>query len=449
MFNDSLLEKDILTSAIIGFNISNTRMIIDNLTEDHFYLPAHKEIFEATKSCLKEQDSIAFEMLDRFLTSDSAKRVIQELMVHRSMNKVEPLIDKLKIITKGRKLAEASTNVLQRLVSTSDINITIDEIEAEMYSLFRESVGANKWINFNKQLMSEYLEEFQEKIKFNKEPGLPMGIPSVTRVTGGARAGELVTIAGRPSMGKSSYALTCIVNHLAIGKKPALFSLEMGKEQIQNKLMSMTSDHIQNQIKYYNLRNPFGQKQVLENMSKIIQNGLLTNSNFNLNTDSNITFSQIKSYARELKYQGLLDSLFIDQLGLLVQDRNKERVELTQYTSGLKKLSVELGIPIYQICQLSRDAVDRPTLANLKSSGSIEEDSDIVIFPWRPYAVDPNHPDPSEVEVIIAKARDSDTGKVAAHFSTNTTFFREKGKDGQLLDFNGNNLDGTEQEDIW
>ena len=459
MFSNENLEKVLLTTAITGFDISNTRYIIDNLEENDFYSLAHKEIFNGVVACIHEQDSITFEMVDRFISSDAAKNIYYGLLDNSSVTKVEPVVEKLKAVTKGRFLAIASHGIIERLTSSLDVALTIDDIESELFQVFQRSIAGEKWINFNKQHMQEYLEDFQKKMQESMSPGLPMGMPSITRVTGGARGGEVVVIAGRPGMGKSSYALTTIVNHLVAGYKPALFSLEMGKIQITNKLVSMVSDSMNDAIRYYNLRNPYGQKAILRSMGEVIKAGLLTNGNFNLNVDSGISFNQVKSYARELKYQGRLDSLFVDHIGLMVKDKKMERQELSQITGDAKKLATELDIPVFLVSQLSRSGVDKPTLHTLKGSGTIEEDADIVLFPWRQFAIDPKDNDPEEAETTVAKARDSETGTIKTHFSTETTFFREvrqsnNGND-YLVDFNGDGIGTTlgdtdlEQEDMF
>jgi len=447
MFSNEVLEKVILATAMSGFDISATRYIIDNLEENDFYNHKHKIIYKAVIACVNEQGSINAEMIHRFVIDKNVEVVYSELLGYNTVSNVEPLIDELRTVSKGRGLVIASTGLLEKLTQSTDLGITIDGIESEMYNVFQQTIGAKKWFNFNKEFISEYLVDFKERIEFNKTPGLPMGMPSVTRILGGVRSGEFIVVAARPSSGKSSFVQTAIVNQLIDGYKPALFSLEMSKEQITNKMISMISDSMGNIIKYYHLRNPFGQKEVLVNMAKVIQNGLLTNGNFNLNTDSSIKFNQIKSYARELKYQGRLDCLFVDQIGLLVQDRKHERVELEQYTSGFKKLAVELDIPIVGVAQISRSGDERPTLSDLKGCGGYEEHSNVVIFPYRPHASNPNHPNPEEAELIIAKSRDSSTGKIPSHFSTDTTFFREKGTNTAgnevLLDFTGAKVDSA------
>ncbi|MCP4337393.1 MAG: hypothetical protein GY799_00560 [Desulfobulbaceae bacterium] len=283
--------------------------------------------------------------------------------------------------------------------------------------------------------LGEYYATLENQMKGNASIGIPTGMKTIDNVLGGFKAGELITVAGRPGMGKSSLIATWFAHQLINGYKPVVFTMELNRKEIVDKIMSMLSeiDGKGITIPFHNLNNPAGHfggtmltSRHLERMQQITSD-FLANSKMYIRGASRLTVEEAISICRKLRSDGACDIPYFDHIGLMVQDKNNSVAELSNITGSLKLYAGEAGIPVVEVVQLSRNAdtaSEKPKLSHCKGSGSIEEDSNIVIMPWRPYAIN-REGDPSESEIIMAKSRNTETGEVPAHFSTTTTLFTE------------------------
>jgi replicative DNA helicase len=207
-------------------------------------------------------------------------------------------------------------------------------------------------------------------------------------------------------------------------EKPNYFAAESTKKEIYDKIFSIASDVAGRPIPYQALRNPHANKTILKSLLEHTKT--IMNTNGFIDVDPCLTYSAVCSKIRNQRRKGNLNIAFIDQVSNMIQDRRYEREEISTMTRGLKKLAMELEIPIVQLFQMSREVETKgiPLLSHLKGSGSIEEDSDIVFFPFRECVIDRSKPK-TEAMLIPAKGRNADGCPINMKFSTETTRFTE------------------------
>ena len=231
-----------------------------------------------------------------------------------------------------------------------------------------------------------------------KLTGVPTGYADLDSMTSGLQKSDLIIIAARPSQGKTALGLN-IAAHAAIreGKTVAIFSLEMSKEQLVMRLFASEA-----RVNMQNVNHGTPSSQELLKLAEA--NLTLANANMYIDDRSNISVAEIRSKCRRLKARNGLDMIVIDYLQLMKTPNGSDnRVqEVSELTRSLKILARELNVPIVLLSQLSRKAAERkPAMSDLRESGAIEQDADIIIMIYR----DPSRTDDNSAEIIVAKNR--------------------------------------------
>lgn len=258
--------------------------------------------------------------------------------------------------------------------------------------------------------------------KPNKLVGIDTGIDRANEITGGWQGGELIIIAARPGMGKTSFMLTSAKSAaFLMKKKVGIISLEMTNEQLMNKLISIDTKISVQRIKSINLTD-YEVKEI-----KAVKTQL--NDNFIFEDKIN-TLTQIRSKCRQMVVKYGVEAVYIDYLQLITnKGKGNREQEISEISRTLKSMAKELNIPVIALSQLSRSVEQRggekmPQLSDLRESGAIEQDADIVCFPHRPnYYNDNDVPIEEDACLIIAKNRNGSTGKVTMFFEGKTTNF--------------------------
>ncbi len=303
---------------------------------------------------------------------------------------------------------------------TSDIDTLIDRAERKIFSLSQKRMKSYfvQIKDFLPQSFSEMESRYKRKSGIS---GIPSGFSDLDKITGGFQKSDLLIIAARPSVGKTSLAAN-ISEYIAIKEKKAvaMFSLEMSKEQLIERMLCS-----QARVNLQRLKTGFLTEQDWPKLTEAYSN--LFEARIFIDDSPDVTLTDIRAKARRMKVEEDIDIIVVDYLQLI---RSKERfenrvIEISNITRGLKNLARELSIPVVVLSQLSRAVEKRdsgkPVLSDLRESGSIEQDADVVMFLYRP---DPELR--NEIELYVAKQRNGPTDSVKLIFLSEYTRFEQK-----------------------
>jgi replicative DNA helicase len=325
-----------------------------------------------------------------------------------------------------RQLISASSDIARECYRAEhDAGSILDEAEQKIFRVSESRISQG--FSHIKDILKERFEEIQ-RVHESRESvtGLSTGFIDLDKYTAGLHPGDLVIIAGRPSMGKTSFALN-IAQHVGLDmKRPAaIFSLEMSKELLVQRLLCSEA-----QVDAQKVRRGFTSAKDIERLTSAA--GLLSEAPLFIDDTPAITTLDIRARARRLKVERDISLIIVDYLQLA---RTSERIEnrqqeISSISRSMKALAKELGVPVVALSQLSR-AVEarggdkRPVLSDLRESGAIEQDADLVLFLYRPEFYDPGDPEKEgKAELIIGKQRNGPTGTVNLMFEKQYTRFR-------------------------
>ncbi|MEG1710607.1 MAG: replicative DNA helicase [Clostridia bacterium] len=370
----------ILVDGVIALDVC------DLLVAEDFYSPAHALIFRAIKQLAQSNKAVdVITLTDCLIRSGEIEKVggaAYIMTVASSVPSSANYKEYLDIVTRSssmRRLIHSCSSIIDSAYSANDAQNTIAEAEKMIFDV------NSKTTSNDIQKLSETLGEVMTRINILKDDktafkGVPTGFWALDELTNGLHAGELVIIAARPSVGKSALAMNIVENAAKKGLCSAIFSLEMPKIQIAQRLLASCAGVPLSQIAVGNLSD--AQWSALFSTSTTI-------SKFNIFIDDSslITPSQILSKCRKLKSQFGLNLVVIDYIQLMSSGkRNIEsrQQEVSEISRSLKIMAKELNVPILALSQMSRQVVNRtdntPQLSDLRESGAIEQDADIVMF---------------------------------------------------------------------
>lgn len=425
----SLEAEQALLGAVIlsGDKFSE---IVEKVSSDDFYVPQHKAFYNAMQSIFLQSRKIDLVTLIEALvesgeyTDEAARTYVKNLA--ESVPSVSNIADYAKIIRDKatlRRLIEVSQEIMESAYTQSDdVQSIIDAAEHKIFSLAQGNI-TNDFVHIRDVI----LETYNYLTLMKNDPELAKGTPSyfsrLDSVLGGMGAGDLVIVGARPGMGKTSFAVNIAIE-IAKRKKctVAIFSLEMSKTQVASRMLSSEA-----MIDSYKFRN--GRFDDVENGWERLCAAATALSGVEIYIDDTtvISVSAMKAKLRRLKNLGFV---VIDYLQLMQSDRKNENraIEIGEISRGLKLLAKELGVPVMTCAQLSR-ATDRsktqkPMLSDLRDSGAIEQDADVVMFIYREdYYDKEKSADQNTVDIIVAKNRHGSTGEVTLGWQAPYTKF--------------------------
>jgi replicative DNA helicase len=251
--------------------------------------------------------------------------------------------------------------------------------------------------------------------------GKPTGWASLDRILGGWNAGDLIVMAARPGMGKTALALSLIYEFSKLGGKSLIISLEMSSEQLVKRYFSLITD-----IMNHKIRNASLNKYEVEKLCDAVNQ---SDVEFFVDQEPNASLQQLKAKAKVHKAKHGLELLVIDYIQLMTGTKQNREQEIAEISRGLKLLAKELNITIIVLAQLSRKpeerADKRPLLSDIRESGSIEQDADVVMFPFRPAKYEDVQPEIEDAELIIAKNRHGECRTIPTTYIGNRTLYKE------------------------
>ena len=406
-----------LEQWIIGYMFLDDSIDISVLNREDFENANLGIIFEYLKNKLENG-----EIIDVFTASTDLKinPSVLENMIDNipDLFNFENAVKKLKEESIKRQLKHVAENI-SRTLDDANIYEVLEYVEKRVLGI--EIVGERVYETLKETLDTyfEEVEEMQRRRLNNEFAGIPSGINDLDKFFGGFKGGQLIIIAGRPAMGKTTFALNIATNMARKGYPSAFFSLEMNHKQLRNKILAAATHIEYNKIAhgYINER----EKRILADIINQFKKVPII-----LGKTTNLSIENLKSLARKLKREYKIQGLFIDYLQLMAKSTDLVK-ELGLITRQLKLLAIELDIPIFLLSQLSRNVEHRedkrPMLSDLRDSGTIEQDADIVMFIYRGayYAKKKLKKEVEEdkaekVEVIIGKQREGETGIVELGF---------------------------------
>lgn len=433
-------EMSILSACLLMKSAADK--VCEEMIPDMFFSDANKKIFEAIYNLHEGKKPIDMTTLTNELEKNNTLSLIGGMEylseVVDSIVSAANLEYYINIVQEKylrRRLIEVATNITTNAyeedTNTSEV---VDNAEKQIFTVTKErKAGELKSI-------SEVLRTTQERLEYLAQngsaiTGLPTGFTDLDILTSGLHENELIIIAARPAMGKTAFALNLAVNAaLSTPKAVAIFNMEMGAEQLAERMIASVGGIDQNKLKTGRLDDKDWQK-VNEAMSE------LGETNLYIEDISGITVGDIRAKCRRLatSEKGLA-LVLIDYLQLIqgsARYAGNRQQEVSEISRSLKTMALELKVPVIALAQLSRNVElredKRPIMSDLRESGSIEQDADIVAFLYRD---DYYNPDPKNLsgntsitELIIGKHRSGSTGTVELLFEKNLSNFGNRIKE--------------------
>lgn len=432
-----LLDKD----AIIK--------IADTIGAEDFYRQAHQQIFSAIKDLYSAQEpvdviTLANRLEDKKILSEIGGRAYLAKLTN-TVATAGNVVHYANIIQKKatlRRLQQAAGEISKiSFNEEGDIDDLLDDAESLVFGVSRKYLK-NTFTPID-SLLTEAFDRIDELHKYSgKLRGLPTGFNDLDKLLAGLQKSDLIILAARPSVGKTSLALD-IARQAAITSKKGvgIFSLEMSKEQLVDRLLCSQAD-----VSLWKMRTGNLSDEGDNDFAKIGEAmGKLAEAPIYIDDSGSLSIMEIRTKARRLQMEKGLGLIVIDYLQLM-EGRGRygdNRVqEIAEISRGLKSIARELNLPILALAQLSR-AVEAtspaiPKLSHLRDSGSIEQDADIVMFIYRKAAdrsYDPKdlpEEDRHRAEIHVAKHRNGPTGKVDLYFDEKTVSFRNLARDASF-----------------
>ncbi len=424
--------------AVIGSILINPEcvtVVLSQVKPDYFYIPQHREIMEAVMILDTLGSRIdALTILDKLNSSGNSDSQINKdylFQIAQTVPSAANVENYCKIVREKyflRSLISISRETIDSATDGgADADKLLDAAEQKIYDIRKgkstgslqrliDVISAEVYPNLVK-ISSENAEEFK---------GIPTGFSKLDEITSGLNRSDLILIGARPAMGKTSFALNIGRNVGMTGKKVVFFSLEMSNEQLAARVLSTEARVESNKLRSGDI-SPDEWMRLAEATDR------LTKCNLYFDDTSTITVPEIKSKIKRAKD---VDCIIIDYLGLMESAKKKEnRVqEVTEITRSLKMLAKDLKIPVVVCCQLSRGpekngkSSNRPMLSDLRDSGSIEQDADIVMMLYREgyyksSAQNPDEIDLTQADVDVAKNRHGPTERIKLHWDAQYTLF--------------------------
>lgn len=435
---ESMLGKSLPSNidaerAILGAILLNDECyhsIADLLLASDFYMPAHRAIYQAITSLANNNQRIDMITLQNQLEiqkeMDVAGGVIYLVGLQEDIPSVG-LIEQHAQIVKGkatlRTLINSSVNIITDCYNQTDkdIEVIIDEAERRIFDV--SSRTSNKdFVQLDIWLRKTFQHLSSIKSSSRGVTGVSSSFDALDNITSGFQKGDLVILAARPSMGKTAFALNLAINASKNKMSVGFFSLEMSAEQLTLRLLSTESG-----IGHHHIRNATISSEEWIELTHVAAD--LAQMRFFIDDTAGISIMELRAKARKLKARHGVDMIVVDYLQLLHSNKKHENrhQEVSEISRALKALAKELEIPIIALSQLSR-AVDsrvdkRPLLSDLRESGAIEQDADLIMFMYRDIVYNPETENPASAELIIGKQRNGPTGMVPLQFIRELTKF--------------------------
>ena len=416
-----------------------TAELIEKLTQDDFYQESHKYILHAMQRVFNNRKPVDLVTVSDELESEASLEKAGGLMYLTELTQITPSAANYKsyyeIVTRdsvNRKLIRASRKIIETAMKGVNEKDSLAFAEKTVYDISKQTErSALLGMKEGEDVIGAVLEKFERlQADPNAFRGIPTGYKRLDKMTHGLQAGALIVLAARPGMGKTSLAMN-LVEHASLraAKTCAVFSLEMPRSEIVQRLIcSYANVSMQKALD--------GRLEAKEWKKLMLASDQLKKSNIYIDDSSRVTPAEILSKCRRLKTTaGSLDLIMIDYIQLMsggsstVAGNENRQQEIASITRDLKIMAKELNVPVIALSQLRRIQSKEPQLIDLRESGAIEQDADIVMFISRPEAIATKEELESgqvvrgAAELILAKHRGGEQGRVSLRFIGECTKF--------------------------
>lgn len=405
--------------------------VADFLKADHFYRDTHQSIYSAMLALAERHDPADPVTVADFLQNqekleicggfDGLMRLMNDVATSGNVAYHAHIVERAAI---RRRLIHVGGQIVSIAHTSENASTAMEQASQLLYAVNQEQTYND--FSSSASIVDDCLTDLDALHRHQRAiVGVPTGFTGIDYYLGGMQRSDLIILAARPGMGKSSYMLSVAFNAVfQHGQRVAIFSLEMSKKQLMQRLLSYASG-----IDLYRLRN--GQVEDAEWEKLMKARDVLATDKLNIDDTGGISIAALRNKARRLKAHQGLDLIIVDYLQLMHassenKNRNREQ-EVAEVSTGLKEIAKELDVPVLALAQLSRAVEQRgdktPQLSDLRESGSIENDADVVQFIYRDEYYNPKTERPGVADIIIAKHRNGPTGEVVLTFKANQTRF--------------------------
>lgn len=428
----SLESEQAVIGGLLLSGESITR-VVDLLEPEHFYRKTHQVIYAAILDLFEKNEPIDIVTISQYLKDEGkldsvgGRQYITDLSLSvattANIEYYARIVQEKALL---RSLIKAGTEIVGTCYEENDADAAIDRAEHLIFSLAHRR-GMQQLVHIKNIVESSFQQIEYRYENRDSLSGVPSGFYDLDALTSGFQPSDLIIVAARPSMGKTALCLN-IAQHVAIEQKipVAIFSLEMSKEQLVQRMLCSEASIDANRLRT-------GHLHTNDWTHLAMAMGRLGEAPVFIDDSALLNVLEIRAKARRLKaeYKGL-GLIVIDYIQLLQgRKQTDNRVqEVSEISRSLKTLAREINVPVIALSQLSR-AVEarqnkRPMLSDLRESGSIEQDADIVMFIYRDDYYNPESEHRGEAEIIIAKQRNGPTGTVDLLYQSSITRFLNK-----------------------
>jgi replicative DNA helicase len=405
--------------------------IADRVAESDFYLADHRAVFRAVRELAdKGQPFDVITLSDwleqrKTLSDASVLAYLGELARDTpSAANIRAYADIVRERSILRQLIEVGTQICDAAFNAEgrDSRTLLDEAEQRVFQIAEQ--GASSGFKNIKGLLKTAVERIDALFeKDDPITGIPTGFNEFDEKTSGLQAGDLIIVAGRPSMGKTSFAMN-IAEYAAVKQRAsvAIFSMEMPGEQLATRMLASLGRIDQHRLRIGKLA-----EEDWPRLSSAV--AVLTDTALFVDDGAALTPTELRARARRLKREHQLDLIIIDYLQLMRVPGSTENraTEISEISRSLKALAKELHVPIIALSQLNRSLEQRPNkrpvMSDLRESGAIEQDADLIVFIYRDEVYNEDSPDKGTAEIIIAKQRNGPIGTTRLTFLGQYTKF--------------------------
>ena len=423
-------EKSILCAILM--DDSCFAQVEQLIQPQDFYVQAHQIIFKHMISLTHASKRIDLISLQDSLQNSGELLAVGDIAYLMELQETIPtfgMLEQHAHIVKSkamlRNLIGSSLDIISSCYSQNeqDVDRVVDDAEKKIFQMVHHRSKQN-FVQLNIWLKRTFQHLSSIKSGSRGITGVPTSFKNLDRMTSGLQGGDLIILAARPSMGKTSFALNIATNAARGGIGVGVFSLEMGAEQLTLRLLSTESG-----IDHQKIRNATFSSQEWIALTHVAAE--LGDMRLFIDDTAGINIMELRAKARQLKSKHDIGMLVVDYLQLLHTPRQHENrhQEVSEISRFLKALAKELNVPIVALSQLSR-AVDsrvdkRPLLSDLRESGAIEQDADVIMFLYRDVVYNQETEYPDSAELIIGKQRNGPTGTVSLRFARELTKFED------------------------